>query len=89
MVCLKTIAPFAVCNTAEYSAADKTIDLGKAYNKEQLLNLAFQAWKLHLQEISAVLKSTLLFQTCQKQSTYIRAQLEIYCILFELVLLTT
>ena len=32
------------------------------------------------------LKSTLLFRTCQKQSTYIRAQLETYCILFELVL---
>jgi len=59
MVCLKTIAPFAVCNTAEYSAADQTIDLGKAYNKEQLLNLAFQAWKLRLQEISVVLESTL------------------------------
>ena len=27
-------------------------DLGKAYNKEQLSNLAFQAWKLRLQEIS-------------------------------------
>ena len=31
------------------------------------------------------LESTPLFQTCQKQSTYIRAQLEMYCILFELV----
>ena len=31
------------------------------------------------------LKSTPLFRTCQKQSTYIRAQLEMYCILFELV----
>ena len=29
-------------------------------------------------------KSTPLFRTCQKQSTYIRAQLETYCILFEL-----
>ena len=29
---------------------------------------------------------TPLFQTCQKQSTYIRAQLETSCILFELVL---
>ena len=37
MVCLKTIGSFAVCNTAEYSAADQTIDLGKAYNKEQCL----------------------------------------------------
>ena len=37
MVCLKTIAPFVVYNTAEYSAADQTIDLGKAYNKEQCL----------------------------------------------------
>ena len=31
----------------------QTSDLGKAYNKEQLSNLAFQAWKLRLQEISA------------------------------------
>ena len=31
------------------------------------------------------LKSTPLFRTCQKQSTYIRAQLEMNCILFELV----
>ena len=30
-------------------------------------------------------KSTPLFLTCQKQSTYLRAQLEIYRILFELV----
>ena len=30
------------------------------------------------------LKPTPLFWTCQKQSTYIRAQLETYCILFEL-----
>ena len=34
--------------------------------------------------LSLHLKSTLLFRTCQKQSTYIRAQLETYCILFEL-----
>ena len=32
------------------------------------------------------LKSTPVFRTCQKQITYIRAQLETYCILFELVL---
>ena len=31
----------------------QTSDLGKAYNKEQLTSLAFQAWKLRLQEISA------------------------------------
>ena len=31
----------------------QTSDLGKAYNKEQLSRLAFQAWKLRLQEISA------------------------------------
>ena len=31
----------------------QTSDLGKAYHKEQLSNLAFQAWKLRLQEISA------------------------------------
>ena len=31
-------------------------------------------------------KSSPLFRTCQKQSTYIRAQLETYRILFELVL---
>ena len=36
--------------------------------------------------LSLHLKSTPLFRTCQKQSTYIRAQLETYCILFELVL---
>lgn len=30
----------------------QTSDLGKAHNKEQLSNLAFQAWKLRLQEIS-------------------------------------
>ena len=34
--------------------------------------------------LSLHLKSTPLFRTCQKQSTYIRAQLETYCILFEL-----
>ena len=39
--------------------------------------------------LSLHLKSTPLFRTCQKQSTYIRAQLETYCILFELVLLKT
>ena len=31
--------------------------------------------------LSLHLRSTLLFRTCQKQSTYIRAQLETYCIL--------
>ena len=36
--------------------------------------------------LSLHLKSTPLFRTCQKQSTYIRAQLETYCILFELVM---
>ena len=36
--------------------------------------------------LSPHLKSSPLFRTCQKQSTYIRAQLETYCILFELVL---
>ena len=36
--------------------------------------------------LSLHLKSTLLFRTCQKQSTHIRAQLETYCILFKLVL---
>ena len=36
--------------------------------------------------LSLHLKSTPLFRTCQKQSTYIRAQLETYCILFELAL---
>ena len=36
--------------------------------------------------LSLHLKSTPLFWTCQKQSTYIRAQLVTYCILFELVL---
>lgn len=30
----------------------QTSDLCKAHNKEQLSNLAFQAWKLRLQEIS-------------------------------------
>ena len=34
--------------------------------------------------LSLHLKSTQLFRTCQKRSTYIRAQLETYCILFEL-----
>ena len=34
--------------------------------------------------LSLHLKSTALFRTCQKQSTYIGAQLETYCILFEL-----
>ena len=34
--------------------------------------------------LSLHLKSTPLFRTCQKQSTYIRAQLETYYILFEL-----
>ena len=34
--------------------------------------------------LSLHLKSTPLYRTCQKQSTYIRAQLETYCILFEL-----
>ena len=34
--------------------------------------------------LSLHLKSTPLFRTCKKQSTYIRAQLETYCILFEL-----
>ena len=34
--------------------------------------------------LSLHLKSTPLFRTCQKQSTHIRAQLETYCILFEL-----
>ena len=34
--------------------------------------------------LSLHLKSTQLFQTCQKRSTYIRAQLETYCILFKL-----
>ena len=34
--------------------------------------------------LSLHLKPTPLFWTCQKQSTYIRAQLETYCILFEL-----
>ena len=34
--------------------------------------------------LSLHLKSTPLFRTCQKQSTYIRAELETYCILFEL-----
>ena len=32
---------------------------------------------------SSHLKSIPLFRTCQKESTYIRAQLETYCILFE------
>ena len=36
--------------------------------------------------LSLHLKSTPLFRTCQKQSAHIRAQLETYCILFELVL---
>ena len=36
--------------------------------------------------LSLHLKSTPLFRTCRKQSTYTRAQLETYCILFELVL---
>ena len=36
--------------------------------------------------LSLHLKSTPLFRTCRKQSTNIRAQLETYCILFELVL---
>ena len=36
--------------------------------------------------LSLHLKSTPLFRTCQKQSTYTRAQLETYCILFELVM---
>ena len=36
--------------------------------------------------LSLHLKSSPLFRTCQQQSTYIRAQLEMYCILFELVL---
>ena len=36
--------------------------------------------------LSLHLKSTPLFRTCQKKSTYIRAQLETYYILFELVL---
>ena len=36
--------------------------------------------------LSLHLKSTPLFRTCPKQSTYIRAQLETYRILFELVL---
>ena len=36
--------------------------------------------------LSLHLTSTPLFRTCQKQSTYIRAQLETYCILFELVM---
>ena len=34
--------------------------------------------------LSLHLKSTPLFRTCQKQSTYVGAQLETYCILFEL-----
>ena len=34
--------------------------------------------------LSPHLKSTPLFRTCQKQSTYIRAQLETYCIFFRL-----
>ena len=36
--------------------------------------------------LSLRLKSSPLFRTCQQQSTYTRAQLEMYCILFELVL---
>ena len=36
--------------------------------------------------LSLHLKSTPLFRTCQKQSTYIRAQLETYGTLFELML---
>ena len=36
--------------------------------------------------LSLHLKSSPLFRTCQQQSTYTRAQLEMYCILFELVL---
>ena len=36
--------------------------------------------------LSLHLKSIPLFRTCRKQSTYTRAQLETYCILFELVL---
>ena len=36
--------------------------------------------------LSLHLKSTPLFRTCQKQSTYLRAQQETYCILFELAL---
>jgi len=36
--------------------------------------------------LSLHLKSTPLSRTCQQQSTYIRAQLETYCILFEFVL---
>lgn len=35
--------------------------MGKAYNKEQLSNVAFQAWKLRLQEISADSKDTSKF----------------------------
>ena len=34
----------------------QTSDLGQAYNKEQLSNLAFEAWKLCLQEISEAVK---------------------------------
>ncbi|KAJ7354942.1 hypothetical protein OS493_029051 [Desmophyllum pertusum] len=30
----------------------QTSDMGKAYNKEKLTNLAFQAWRLRLQHIS-------------------------------------
>ena len=41
---------------------------------------------LELIVLSLHLKSTPLFRTCRKQSTYIRAQLETYCILLELVL---
>ena len=36
--------------------------------------------------LELTVRSTPLFRTCQKQGTYIRAQLETYCILFELVL---
>ena len=43
-------------------------------------------WYFELIVLSLHLKSTPLFRTCQKQITYIRAQLEPYCILFELVM---